>query len=162
MERGSKVTCNIKWKQEAAVFQTNKKLSLNNYLLRKGDWNKHLMLLGQTGWAAGGRHSEESLLHRSSQVLSPCQAQVHLTRAPCCQSQGLTRAKPGLFRLSLLQEWVLTASIRTSASQAIQESNFSLLPWAGYYERQSKIGIWTTGHLQDVFPVGVYRGIWGW
>lgn len=70
--------------------------------------------------------------------------------------------KLALFWLLLLQEWILTASIRSSASQAIQESNLSLLPWAGYHERWSKMGIWTTGHLKDVFPAGVYRGILDW
>lgn len=84
-----------------------------------------------------------------------------------CQGTSLPKSridwgKLALFWLLLLQEWILTASIRSSASQAIQESNLSLLPWAGYHERWSKMGIWTTGHLKDVFPAGVYRGILDW
>lgn len=71
MERGSKIIRNTKSKQEAAVLQTNKqtnkKLYLNNCSLRKDDWNKHLMLLRQAGWAAGGRDGKEVC-----QTIRPC------------------------------------------------------------------------------------------
>lgn len=121
LERDRKIVCKIKGKPETAVFQRNKqKLSLNNCSLRKGDWNKRRIL-----W---GRRLEQHVGETVKKFAELSFPTPYWGIGTCYQGTLLPKlrigwGKPVLFWLSLSQEWVWTASIRSSASQATQGSN---------------------------------------
>lgn len=114
---------------KATVLYNKQKLSLNYYFLRKGDWNKHLMLLQQVSWAEGRKDSKEVCWPVPPLSWHPYWGTGASYQGNLLPKSRMDECKPIQFRLSLLQEWVLTASI-SSASQAIQQSSLSLLPWA--------------------------------
>lgn len=142
MERGSKIIHIIKWKQQCCT--TNK-----NFPWTTTFWERVIEIsiscfynkcLEQRVGKTVRKFADQSL--PSPDTLT--EAQVHLTRATCCPSQEWMSANRYNFGCHCCRNeyWLRQIS---SASQAIQQSSLSLLPWAMKHSQKwvsEQLDIW--------------------